>query len=61
MRQPLLLARDVLDKQIVDEDGDRMGRVDGVLIELPPDGPPRIAGLQLGFLVLAARLHPAGV
>jgi hypothetical protein len=54
----LALGRDVLDKQVVDEAGERMGRVDGIVLELPPDGPPRVAALALGAVVLAARLHP---
>jgi len=53
----LALARDVLDKQIVDVDGWRMGRVDGVALRLTDDGPPEVVGLELGFVVLAARVH----
>ena len=56
--ETLELARDVLDKQILDADGERMGRVDGMLLDLSGDGPPRVVALSLGFVVLAARLHP---
>src|SRR4051794_20455409 len=57
----MALARDVLDKQIVDEEGARMGRVDGILLEITAEGPPRVAALALGSVVLAARLHPRAV
>ncbi len=52
------LVRDVLDKQIVDEDETEMGRADGVAIEIRDGKPPRVDHLELGFSVLAARLHP---
>jgi hypothetical protein len=52
------LARDVLDKQVVDRDEMKMGRVDGLLLELRGDQPPRVQALEMGFVVLARRLHP---
>jgi hypothetical protein len=52
------LVRDVLDKELVDEEGQLLGRVDGVLIALDDDGPPRVVGLAQGFVVLAARISP---
>jgi len=52
------LVRDVLDKQLVDREGTEMGRVDGIALEIRDGGPPRVAGLELGFAVLAARVHP---
>jgi hypothetical protein len=52
------LVRDVLDKQLVDREGMEMGRVDGIVLEIRDGGPPRVAGLELGFVVLAARVHP---
>ncbi|HEX3526734.1 MAG TPA: hypothetical protein VH988_06680 [Thermoanaerobaculia bacterium] len=52
------LVRDVLDKQLVDREGEEMGRVDGVILEIRPDGPPRIEAFELGFVVLARRIHP---
>jgi len=52
------LLRDILDKQLVDEDEQQMGRVDGIVIELRDGEPPRVDHLELGFTVLAARLHP---
>ncbi|HEX4966286.1 MAG TPA: hypothetical protein VF173_36090 [Thermoanaerobaculia bacterium] len=52
------LCRDVLDKQVVDREETKMGRVDGILLELREDAPPRVAALDMGFVVLARRLHP---
>lgn len=52
------LIRDVLDKQVVDREGTKMGRVDGVVIELRDGEPPRVAALEMGFVTLARRLHP---
>jgi len=50
--------RDILDKQIVDRNKDRLGRVDGIIVELSESGPPRIAQLEVGFVSLARRIHP---
>lgn len=52
------LARDVLDKQLVDREGTKMGRIDGLVLELRGDAPPRVDTLELGFVVLARRVHP---
>ncbi len=52
------LARDVLDKQVVDEEETQMGRVDGLVLELRDSGPPRVEAIELGFVVLARRVHP---
>lgn len=57
MAQPLDLIRDVLDKQLVDSEETKMGRVDGIVLVIG-DGPPRIDHFELGFAVLARRLHP---
>jgi hypothetical protein len=54
----LELARDVLDKQVVDRDEIRMGRVDGLLLELREGKPPRVEAIEMGGVVLAARIHP---
>jgi hypothetical protein len=58
MKEHIELARDVLDKQLVDRDGTKMGRVDGLVLLLDDDGRPRVDHLQLGFVVLARRVHP---
>jgi sporulation protein YlmC with PRC-barrel domain len=52
------LARDVLDKQLVDRDETRIGRVDGLVLELRDGQPPRVDTLDMGFVVLARRIHP---
>lgn len=52
------MARDLLDKQLVDRDETKMGRVDGVILELRGDRPPRVDTLELGFTVLARRMGP---
>lgn len=52
------LSRDVLDKQVVDRDETKMGRVDGLILELRGDQPPRIDAIEMGFTVLARRMSP---
>jgi sporulation protein YlmC with PRC-barrel domain len=51
------LIRDVLDAQVLDRRGRKLGRVDGIVLELTPGRPPRVAGLQIGAVVAAARIH----
>ena len=53
----LELVRDVLDQELIDRNGTEMGRVDGVVLEIG-DGRPRVDHFELGFIVLARRLHP---
>jgi hypothetical protein len=55
---PYGLARDILDKQLVDEIDTKLGRVDGIVLELRDGEPPRIAHFELGFGVLARRIGP---
>src|SRR5437763_49343 len=50
------LIHDVLDKQILDRHGRKLGRVDGLVIEIDDGGPPRIVGLETGVVALACRL-----
>lgn len=52
------VVRDLLDKNVVDRNGQAMGRVDAILFE-QDDGPPRITALLIGPVALASRLHPA--
>jgi sporulation protein YlmC with PRC-barrel domain len=52
------LARDVLDMQLVDRDGTKMGRVDSLILELRGDQPPRVAAIEMGFVVLGRRIGP---
>jgi hypothetical protein len=52
----LHLIRDVLDNQLVDVRKRKMGRVDGILIELREDAPPRVVALEVGPVTLLRRL-----
>ncbi|MGE5465674.1 MAG: hypothetical protein ACM3RQ_00710 [Methanocella sp.] len=54
----MLLARDVLDKQLVDKSGRPMGRVDGIVIAFRPGTRPEVKAIELGSVVVARRLHP---
>ena len=56
--QQLKLARDVLDQELVDRNGKKMGRVDGLTVIIDGDGPPRVDAFELGFVVLADRISP---
>lgn len=50
------LVRDCLDKQIDDRFKRRMGRVDGIVLEVDPGRPPRVAYLEVGVKTLMNRL-----
>jgi hypothetical protein len=50
------LIRDCLDKQIEDRSKRRMGRVDGIILELETGRPPRVAYIELGVTTLMNRL-----
>lgn len=50
------LVRDVLDKQLVDKDRIRVGRVDGVVLRLDMPGPPKVVAIELGKSTLVRRL-----
>ena len=50
------LIRDCLDKQIDDRFKRRMGRVDGIVLEIEPGRPPRVAYVELGVKTLMNRL-----
>lgn len=52
------LIRDVLDNQLVDREGCKLGRVDGIVAELREGLPPKLTYLESGFPVLAERIHP---
>jgi len=52
------LTRDILDQQVVDRRGQRLGKVDGVILELREGAPPRIAAIEIGPVTLARRMHP---
>ena len=50
------LVRDVLDKQLVDRRGAKMGRVDGIVVELRPGRPPEVTAIETGPITIARRL-----
>ena len=50
------LIRDCLDKQIDDRTKRRMGRVDGIVLEVEPGRPPRVAYVELGVKTLMNRV-----
>jgi hypothetical protein len=52
------LVRDCLDKQMEDRVKRRMGRVDGIVLELETGRPPRVAYVELGVKTLMNRLSP---
>lgn len=52
------LIRDCLDKQVVDRNGHKMGRVDGIVIELGDGRKPNVAAIKIGAVCQADRLHP---
>jgi sporulation protein YlmC with PRC-barrel domain len=52
------LTRDILDQQVVDRTGQRLGKVDGVILELREGQPPRVAAIEIGPVTLTRRIHP---
>lgn len=50
------VANDLLDKQILDREKRKSGRVDGLIVETRDDEPPRIVAIECGFAVCAARV-----
>ncbi|HEX9987839.1 MAG TPA: hypothetical protein VGE45_05090 [Chloroflexia bacterium] len=52
------IVKDVLDNQIIDRHKQKMGKVDGIIMELREGKPPRLAYIEVGGTVLASRLHP---
>lgn len=50
------LMRDCLDKPVEDSAKRRMGRVDGIILELETGRPPRVAYIELGVKTLMSRL-----
>ena len=46
MVDPLPLVRDVLDKQIYDANNEKVGKVDGIVLQLRKDRAPRVLALE---------------
>lgn len=53
------LIADCLDKQLVDRHGRKMGRVDGVVIEVGEGRKPTVSGIEVGAVCQSSRIHPA--
>lgn len=49
------LFADVLDQQLHDVNGRNAGRIDGVILELRDDAPPRVAYVEVSPITLLAR------
>ncbi|TGS19158.1 hypothetical protein EN852_002205 [Mesorhizobium sp. M2E.F.Ca.ET.209.01.1.1] len=50
------LLRDILDKQVVDREQIKIGKVDSIVAELKPGKPPTVSAVELGSIALARRL-----
>ena len=50
------LVRDVLDKQLVDKHGKKVGRVDGLILEIEEGKQPTVTSIELGFVTQCYRL-----
>jgi hypothetical protein len=50
------LVREVLDKQIRGRDDEKLGKVDGIVLELREGEPPRVAYIELGSATFARRI-----
>ncbi|HKN83058.1 MAG TPA: hypothetical protein VJW17_06470 [Pyrinomonadaceae bacterium] len=50
------LIKDCLDKQLDDRNKRRMGRVDGIMLEVEPNRPPRVAYIEVGVKTLMDRI-----
>jgi hypothetical protein len=50
------LVRDCLDKQVIDRQGRKTGRVDGITIETSGAGRPRLTSIEIGSTTLATRM-----
>jgi len=50
------LLREILDKQVVDREQVKIGKVDGLVAELRQGRPPRIVAVEFGSITLARRL-----
>jgi sporulation protein YlmC with PRC-barrel domain len=53
------LVRDVLDKELLDREGEPMGRADGLVMQVGNNSQPRITHIQIGGPIPWERVHPA--
>jgi sporulation protein YlmC with PRC-barrel domain len=52
----MLIGLDLLDRQILDRDGQPVGKVDDVELDIDPDGTPYVAALLVGQQALGDRI-----
>src|ERR1044071_4015373 len=52
------IIRDVLDKQLIDANQEKIGKVDGLIMAVPEKGQPYLAAIEVGTITLARRLSP---
>lgn len=52
------VVHDVLDKSLVDEDDEAMGRADGLVMQVGERSQPRITHIAIGGRALWDRIHP---
>lgn len=58
MDDVLPLVRDVLDKQIIDAADCKVAKVDGIILALRQNRPPRVVALEMGQSTAWRRVHP---
>jgi sporulation protein YlmC with PRC-barrel domain len=51
------LVSQLLDHQLLDAHREKFGRVDGIVLTLRKDKPPRVLALESGAVTIAHRLH----
>jgi hypothetical protein len=51
------LARELLDAQLVDSNERMLGRVDGLLLEVRPNRPPRVVAMEVGMVTAVSRIN----
>lgn len=56
-RELLPLVRDVLDKQIVDPDDCKAGKVDGIILQVRANRPPRVIAMEISQAAAWRRVH----
>ena len=57
MDDRLPLVRDVLDKQVLDPDKCKVGKVDGIVLQLRANRPPRVMAMEISQSAAWRRLH----
>jgi len=55
----VLLARHILDKQILDRDGENAGKADGIVLSLRDGKPPLVSYVEVSPITLLSRFNRA--